>query len=206
MHIFSRQKLSMDARHHIKHCHSQQPHTGSKLYSRSRIMLLALLFSCALWVADAFINLLFFREETFSAALFLKVLLQDVYTRLLILGCFCVFGVIVSSMASKQRRIQERLETSEHLLTNVFESIKDGISILGPDLTILRVTKSCENGMKKRCCRWRGQRVTHPIIGLTDPVTRAQRCAVLCPAVLNTTPSLACPVPLSNGWKSPATR
>jgi len=109
--------------------------------SLSRIMLLALLFGCALWLADAAMKILLLQEQPFSMPLFLAILLQDLHERLLILACFCAFGALMAMMVSRQRRTQERLKSSEELLANVFESIKEGICILGPDLTVLRVNR-----------------------------------------------------------------
>jgi PAS domain S-box-containing protein len=49
------------------------------------------------------------------------------------------------AMVIHRKKSEEDVQESERFLTSMFESIQDGISILGKDFTILRVNKAMEN-------------------------------------------------------------
>ncbi len=77
-------------------------------------------------------------------------------------------SVHVARDITERKRMEEALRDNEQFLTDIFNSIQDGLSILAPDFTIIRVNQLWRNWVMLH--RWRGENVTRFIIAAVPPV------------------------------------
>ena len=102
---------------------------------------IALSIACGLflWVANAILDSLVFGEGSFLGSLGPEVPPHELYHRSLALLLVVGFGVAVSRLMGRDKRVEEALQTSERSLYGVFHAIRDGLSILDRDLNVVRV-------------------------------------------------------------------
>ena len=83
------------------------------------VIALAIIFGLIVWVFNTVIDyLFFFKERSFWSLLFLDTPIHEVYTRLLILISFTLFGIIVSALLVKRRQIERILKLRNTAIYN----------------------------------------------------------------------------------------
>jgi len=104
---------------------------GRKLASLRRwitgLRFVALSLACGLlvWAIDAILDFFIFYkgEGTFFELLISDMPRHEAYIRSIILGCFLVFGIIISKAWTRRDRVKEVLQYQAHLLENVSDAI-----------------------------------------------------------------------------------
>lgn len=77
-----------------------------------KVILLSIALGIFIWVADSLLDYFFFYKGTFVGLLLTDIPAHEMYIRLLILGCFILFGFICSRLISNQKKTENKLETS----------------------------------------------------------------------------------------------
>ncbi|MDI6790555.1 MAG: ATP-binding protein [Thermodesulfobacteriota bacterium] len=92
---------------------------------------------------------------------------HEAWMRGLIALMFITFGVYAQSIVNRRKKAEERLSKSEQFLSDIFESIQDGISVLDTQFTIRHVNNTMKNWHRenlplvgKKCYEAYGNRST----------------------------------------------
>ena len=90
-----------------------------------RVVLLSVVFGITMWIVDAFIDSVFFYEESFWDSLLFEITVFEIYFRSTIMLLFIVFGIIVSLIMTKRKqtsidlfKTKTRLNYLNYLLTS----------------------------------------------------------------------------------------
>jgi len=92
-----------------------------------KILAVSLFFSLSFWTIDAFLGYFIFNKGIFLNLLILKIPQHGLYIRLVIVGLFLVFGLILSQVFSKQKQIEEEFQKSEERIREVFKHSQDAL-------------------------------------------------------------------------------
>ncbi len=109
-----------------------------------KIIILSFIAAITIWVIDAVIDTLIFHSGTFSDILLFDVPSHELYFRLFFAASFVIFGVIISRILSKRRRLQDSLfeaivevEEEKAKTQAIIAAMGDAISIQDTDFRIL---------------------------------------------------------------------
>lgn len=97
-----------------------------------KVILVSLGFGLLVWIIDAICDWLSFYNDTFWNLLLFRVPPHEVYIRLIIIGCFLVFGVVISRAMVTRNRAQQALADETERLNVTLRSI--GEAVIATDL------------------------------------------------------------------------
>jgi len=106
-----------------------------------RILAIAIVLGFSFWIIDAAVDSLFYYDESFLESLFVNVAGVEFYMRSLVIILLLAFGVIVSRMFSRQKRIREKLRASEQQSAILLEQVSDAIIIADVEGKLLDANK-----------------------------------------------------------------
>ncbi len=89
------------------------------LNSLTMIYVIAFLSGLLVWIADAVLDSIFFYESTFWELLIFHIPTHELYIRLLILGCFAVFGHIAAQLIKHRINLNKRLDHLNRILAAI---------------------------------------------------------------------------------------
>ena len=89
-----------------------------------KIIILSIMFGLTVWVLDAAIDARYFYERTFTELLITDVSIHELAIRSIIMATFIIFGILMSIVISKRKRVEEKLRRSDVYLQSllVFQS------------------------------------------------------------------------------------
>jgi len=104
--------------------------------------------SCAIgvlfWALDAVIGCLFFYKGTpFFDLLIFDIPKHELYSRIIILELFIIFGLLMARVIARRRRVEKALMLSEEKYRAMFESAREGVMVTSPDGRILSANPAC---------------------------------------------------------------
>ncbi len=111
--------------------------TGHKVFAVS------IFFGLMVWIIDAVLDYLIFYEGTFFDILILKMPSQEVFMRIIILGLFIMFGLIMTKVISKHKKTEEKLIQYEHIVS----SSTDMMALLDNQFKYLAANKASRRKM-----------------------------------------------------------
>lgn len=103
-----------------------------KLLAESKLIVYALFFVSFIWCLDAVIDYLFFFDRSFLDILILNVPTHDLFTRIMTILSFIVFGIIIF----RDINLRKKAETQIQLQSTALESAANAIVITDPLGTI----------------------------------------------------------------------
>ena len=111
---------------------------------RIKIILIALIIGILSWIVDAVIDYFLFFDTSFNNVLFLHLTTHMLFERIMIIITFLVFGIYVSSLYVKQRKVEITLRESEERFRLVSDFAKDWEYWITKDRQISYVSPSVE--------------------------------------------------------------
>ncbi len=94
---------------------------------QNRIMLLSVGLGFFAWMIDAILDYAIFYESSFLDLLLFNIPNHELYIRSLIFGCFTLFGIIVSRIITKQKKIEAHHAETEQRGRTIFNTISDPV-------------------------------------------------------------------------------
>lgn len=91
------------------------------------VILFSILLGLAVSYFDAVLDSFFFYKDSFLELAVLNVPKFEIYVRTLIISCFLGFGIVVSRMLAKRRKVEEELSRSEEKYRTLVDDMNDGI-------------------------------------------------------------------------------
>ncbi|MCP4674812.1 MAG: PAS domain-containing protein, partial [Deltaproteobacteria bacterium] len=103
-----------------------------------KIMAVSVTFGLFFWIIDAALDYFLFYEGTLLSLLLTDVPAHEVYIRLVVMACFLAFGVLMSGVVGRRKRVEEMLRESEERLAMAVEASRAGVYghnvPIGPEL------------------------------------------------------------------------
>ena len=95
--------------------------------TKQKVIAASIGFGLLFWLIDSFIALSVLYEGTFLGLLITNVPKTALYLRLIVLGIFIIFGVLVGDVIVKSKKSREELRESEEKFRSIGASAKDAI-------------------------------------------------------------------------------
>ena len=93
-----------------------------------KIIAVSLFFGLSVWIIDAVLDRFIFYEGTFLDLLILNIPQHELYIRCVIVGFFLMFGLLLSRVISKHRKVEEELKESEKKYRSLFSQMLNGFA------------------------------------------------------------------------------
>ncbi len=106
-----------------------------------KILTISLFIGLSVWIIDTVLDVLFFYKGTFLDLLILKIPQHELYIRCVILGFFFMFGLLMSRVISKRRKIEESLRTTEKRLSGFIKAATEGIMLYDSKLNLIEINE-----------------------------------------------------------------
>ncbi|MFQ6037380.1 MAG: PAS domain S-box protein, partial [Candidatus Aminicenantales bacterium] len=101
---------------------------------KGKVIAASFAFGLLFWIIDTFVSYsVFYREETLLGLLITRVPRTAVYMRLVVLGFFIIFGVLMADLLARSRQAAEELRESEKKFRSITASAKDAIIMIDND-------------------------------------------------------------------------
>jgi len=110
--------------------------------TKNKIIGLSIVLGLAVWVIDAALGPLFFHKGSLWGLVISDVPSFKVYIRAVLVACILIFGIILSRVVAKHRRVEESLQKSERFFSTIFDSIRDPFSIVDRDYKIIKANEA----------------------------------------------------------------
>lgn len=110
-----------------------------------KILGASLLFGLIFWGIDALVDYFTFFPGSFWELLIVDVPPHELYIRSLILALFVIFGIIVSGIVTKEKKVERQLRESEEKLRLMADSLPALVSYMLPDQSFLFCNKTYES-------------------------------------------------------------
>jgi signal transduction histidine kinase len=98
-----------------------------------RIIIYSIVLGLLFWLIDAVLGNIVFHEASFWELLVSDVPRHELYTRVVALATFTIFGIVVSIISAQRRRAEAALGKSEVHFRHVIDRNADGIVIVSKD-------------------------------------------------------------------------
>ncbi|MDH5385476.1 MAG: PAS domain S-box protein [Candidatus Aminicenantes bacterium] len=100
---------------------------------KQRVIVASFGFGILFWLIDTFVAYTIFFEGSFLRLLITGIPRTSLYVRLIVLGFFVLFGVVMSDIIIKSRKAAEALQESEEKFRSISASAKDAIIMVDND-------------------------------------------------------------------------
>jgi PAS domain S-box-containing protein len=100
---------------------------------KQRVIVASFGFGILFWLIDTFVAYTIFYEGSFLRLLITGIPRTSLYVRLIVLGFFVLFGVVMSDIIIKSRKAAEALQESEEKFRSISASAKDAIIMVDND-------------------------------------------------------------------------
>lgn len=111
-----------------------------------------------LWIVDAVLDYVIFYKGTFFELLIANVPAPEVYSRLVVIVCFFVFGTFVSGIVAKREQAEKALEESEERFAVFMDYLPASVFIKDKDSRVLYVNRHMKDFFNAET--WVGQTAT----------------------------------------------
>ncbi len=88
-----------------------------------KVVAVSITFGLLLWIFDAALDALLFYDGTFWGLLIFDVPRHELYIRSLVLGCFVIFGLLISAVMAKRERAEEELRIHADIINSASNAI-----------------------------------------------------------------------------------
>lgn len=92
-----------------------------------KVLAASIIFWLFVWGIDAVIDYLFFYEGTLLGIMIFEVPNHELFMRLVILACFVLFGIFMSTVIKRSRRAAEAMRESEESYRKLVNTSIDGV-------------------------------------------------------------------------------
>jgi len=122
---------------------------GKALKTENKVIALSITFGLFVWVVDAVLDYFIFYEGTFWGLLISDVPKHEVYIRLVILGSFIIFGIIISGHLARRKQAEEKTKASEVRFRELFNNMSSGVAVYeakdnGNDFIFKNISRAAE--------------------------------------------------------------
>jgi PAS domain S-box-containing protein len=93
------------------------------IFYKSKFSILSLIIGILFWIIDAFLDAIFFYEESFINLVVLDVPAHEIYVRLTFLLGVSIFGYILHILVEKDKKTSENLNWKGQILSNVHDAV-----------------------------------------------------------------------------------
>ncbi len=151
------------------HClHLEIPDRECNVKAEIRIFAYAVFLGLCIWVIDGLFFRRFMDGSSFIGAVLLEAPAHRIYLRGLVLLCLAVFGWVMASVLSRQRRAEEQLRTVKNRLELILGSAHEGIFGLDLDGHFTFVNEAAADILGYECREMMG-RDAHGLIHHSYP-------------------------------------
>lgn len=81
-----------------------------------KVIFFSVVFGLSFWVIDSFLDYIFFYDASFWSLLVSDVPRQELYMRLVVIGLFIIFGVILSTILARRRQAEAALRRTSRAI------------------------------------------------------------------------------------------
>ena len=92
---------------------------------KHKVIAVSILFGFAFWIIDTVLQHFIFFKGTFLDLLILKIPQHALYIRFMILGFFLIFGILISHIISRSKKLEGDLRKSEEYFRELLEQSQD---------------------------------------------------------------------------------
>jgi len=114
-----------------------------------KIILISIFLGLLIWIIDAVLDFLFFYKGTFLELLITNVPAHEIYIRMVIIVCFFVFGVLISKIFVKRKKVEAELKNALSEWEVAFNAAKDSTMLIDDKFKIFKANLATERFLGK---------------------------------------------------------
>ena len=112
---------------------------GDEMRTEYKVVLLSVFFGLVVWIIDAALDYSYFYKGSFIGLLILDTPPHELYIRLLIVGCFLIFGVIISRFVKEIDLAEKSLRQANYAMEGLLNATTDMVLLLDTE-GVVRLT------------------------------------------------------------------